>query len=180
MSSAERLPNGNTLICSGAQRRVFEVTSTGQVVFNHQIPQSSIFQAHYVDRSLWSSATSISAATGGAVAYDLLALGVTNATHTYVLGASASGTTPGISINGFLLPLNPDPVLTFTIQNANSTLLVDTIGTLDASGRATASVNLPSGINSLIGAQLDFAYAVLDTSLQVVWTSNPVPLAIVP
>jgi len=35
ISGAHRLPNGNTLICSGAQNRVFEVTGGGEVVWDY-------------------------------------------------------------------------------------------------------------------------------------------------
>ena len=36
VSGAQRLPNGNTLICSGEQARVFEVTTDGEVVWDFQ------------------------------------------------------------------------------------------------------------------------------------------------
>ena len=36
ISGAERLPNGNTLICSGAGGRVFEVTPAGETVWNYR------------------------------------------------------------------------------------------------------------------------------------------------
>lgn len=36
VSGAERLPGGNTLICSGAQARVFEVTPDGEVVWDYR------------------------------------------------------------------------------------------------------------------------------------------------
>lgn len=35
ISGAERLPNGNTLICSGAQGRFFEVTPSGEIVWEY-------------------------------------------------------------------------------------------------------------------------------------------------
>ena len=35
ISGCERLPNGNTLVCSGAQAWIFEVTDSGQVVWEH-------------------------------------------------------------------------------------------------------------------------------------------------
>jgi len=38
ISGAQRLPNGNTLICSGAQGRVFEVTRSGEVVWDYRNP----------------------------------------------------------------------------------------------------------------------------------------------
>ena len=38
ISSAQRLPNGNTLICSGAPGRVFEVTPAGEKVWEYLNP----------------------------------------------------------------------------------------------------------------------------------------------
>ena len=38
ISSADRLPNGNTLICEGAPGRVFEVTPLGEIVWEYVNP----------------------------------------------------------------------------------------------------------------------------------------------
>jgi Arylsulfotransferase (ASST) len=38
ISGAQRLPNGNTLICQGAQGRVFEVTGAGEIVWEYWNP----------------------------------------------------------------------------------------------------------------------------------------------
>lgn len=57
VSGAQRLPNGNTLICQGARGRLFEVTSTGQIVWEYmapyQAPSSSrlVFRAYRLDYS---------------------------------------------------------------------------------------------------------------------------------
>ena len=55
ISGAQRLPNGNTLVCSGAQGRVFEVTPDNRVVWDFRnphtgeslegIPANSIYRA---------------------------------------------------------------------------------------------------------------------------------------
>ena len=39
MGSALRLPNGNTMITSSNQRRIFEVTTNGEVVWEFYSPQ---------------------------------------------------------------------------------------------------------------------------------------------
>jgi hypothetical protein len=36
ISGAQRLPNGNTLICSGANSRFFEVTPAGKIVWEYR------------------------------------------------------------------------------------------------------------------------------------------------
>src|SRR5262249_36996071 len=56
ISGAERLPNGNVLVCEGASGRVFEITRAGEVVwewtspFPTQLPngdrRSWLFRAH--------------------------------------------------------------------------------------------------------------------------------------
>ena len=38
VSNAERLPNGNTLICSGVRGRLFEVTTSGRIVWEYMSP----------------------------------------------------------------------------------------------------------------------------------------------
>jgi hypothetical protein len=40
ISGAERLPNGNTLICDGQQGRIFEVTATGDIVWDFLNPMA--------------------------------------------------------------------------------------------------------------------------------------------
>ena len=45
ISGAQRLPGGNTLICSGAQGRVFEVTREGEVVWDFENPFGGDFMA---------------------------------------------------------------------------------------------------------------------------------------
>ena len=56
ISGTQRLPNGNTLICSGVQGRVFEVTRGGEVVwdfrnpftgdkFEGEVPANSLYRA---------------------------------------------------------------------------------------------------------------------------------------
>jgi arylsulfotransferase ASST len=54
ISSAQRQPNGNTLICEGANGRIFEVTPSGEIVWEYvnpfpnltgKIPNSTIYRA---------------------------------------------------------------------------------------------------------------------------------------
>ena len=41
ISGAERLPNGNTLVCEGIKGNLFEVSTNGQIVWRYQCPVSS-------------------------------------------------------------------------------------------------------------------------------------------
>ncbi len=44
MSGAQRLPDGNTLVCSGVQGRIFEVTPDGETVWTHFT--TNVFKVH--------------------------------------------------------------------------------------------------------------------------------------
>jgi hypothetical protein len=45
ISGARRLPNGNTLICSGAPGRIFEVTAKGEIVWDYLNPHGGDFES---------------------------------------------------------------------------------------------------------------------------------------
>lgn len=60
ISSAQRQPNGNTLICEGANGRIFEVTPAGEIVWEYvnpfpnltgKIPNSTIYRAAKVSEN---------------------------------------------------------------------------------------------------------------------------------
>ena len=65
IGGAQRLPNGNTLICEGAYGRIFEVDSAGQIVWEFvnpiyaEIPgrnpglQNRVYRAHKVSYEDW-------------------------------------------------------------------------------------------------------------------------------
>lgn len=182
ISSAERLPNGNTLICSGAQRWVFEVDPAGNRVWSYVHPTNLIFQTHFVDRLLWNDTGRFSATTGGQVTLDLIA-GTRNALERYLVLASASGTSPGLLVDGFVLPLNRDAVFDFTLLQPNTApFLTQTFGLLDGRGRATGTFHLPPGsIPPGESLSLRFAYVLLDpTTWMPTRTSHPVVLEITP
>ena len=90
-----------------------------------------------------------------------------------------TGTTPGINLGGLQFPLNPDFYTDFTIGFPNTNILVNSRRKLDASGRATASLNVPKGLPLPLNITLHHAYLVYD--LQGKWhmVSNPVPLTMV-
>src|SRR5439155_26977081 len=123
----------------------------------------SVFHAHYVDRSLWADRSTLSASAGGAVNFDLLA-GSAQAGNIYLVLGSFTGTTPGFTVAGIRVPLNQDFFTDFTATNANSPMLVNTIGLLLPGGTAGASFVLPAGLAppALAGLYLDFGYLVAD------------------
>ena len=184
VSSTERLPNGNMLICSGAQQRLFEVQPNGTVVWQYQPPglTTPIFHAHYVERSLWANTTQFSTSSDNTVDLDIVS-GSARAGDIYLLLGSTSGTSPGLGIQGFTLPLNFDFLFAFTYATANTApVLNQTLGLLDARGRGHGQVNILGGVipPALIGTRVDFAGILFDQALTPTGVTNAVTLTIVP
>lgn len=168
MSSCERLPNGNTLICSTLQGRIFEVSAGGQNLWEVNLAPGfgAPFHATYYERSLWSDDHEVSVTAGGTVALDLIA-GSEFGGDPYVILGSATGTSPGTPLGGGLvLPIQFDAYSILTYANANTATFPGFSGTLSATtGRATASVVIPANLPAaLAGLVLDHAYVVLDPS----------------
>ncbi|MEM7202097.1 MAG: aryl-sulfate sulfotransferase [Planctomycetota bacterium] len=182
LSSVERLPNGNTLICSGTEGRVFEVTPSGVEVAAAPPAAGPVFHATYVDRTLWSDRATLSVAAGGAVGLDLVA-GSASAGDPYLVLGSVSGTMPGTALGGVHVPLNFDAWTVQTASFPGTPLLQGTLGTLDANGRATASLlNVPPGLlpGALIGLALDHAFVVVDAGGAPTLASNAVGFVLAP
>ena len=99
----------------------------------------------------------------------------------FILG-SASGTSPGIPVDGLVLPLNLfDPYFGYTLQHPNTSVLQATLGVLSSSGTGTAAINLPAGLDAgLAGTTLHHAYVVFGSTGGAVFVSNPMPLDLVP
>ena len=98
----------------------------------------------------------LGAAVGGTV--DFVIAEPSRAGSAYLLLGSDTGSEPGITMAGVTLGLNPGPAFFCTLNAANSELLPNTFGVLDARGRAQCSfVSPPDFLGGLVGAQLDFA-----------------------
>ena len=178
MSSAQRMPNGNTLICSADQEWVFEVEPSGQKVWERFENQNRpIFHAHYIERALWADGDQLSAAAGGRIDFDLLQ-GTPAAGNLYLLLCSASGTTPGTPLFGVHIPLNFDPWFAASATYPNAApIFAQTLGTLTPLGRGSAAFGLPGGLPG--GYQLDFSYLSFQPApLMLQSASNPVPVRI--
>lgn len=96
----------------------------------------------------------------------------------YLVGGSASGTSPGLSLDGIDIPINQDWYTTYTLSGAPE--LVQFVGQLDANGRASAQVDLTGGGSEiLLLLQLYYAFVVIDPlagGSGIVQASNAVPL----
>ena len=95
-----------------------------------------------------------------------------------------TGTSPGVTLGSatglVTIPLNPDSWTDITIGLANSPVLANTKGTLDANGQAKAQIKGgPVNAPSAIGLVFYHAYLVYDAKNNFYMASNPVTLTLV-
>ncbi len=133
--------------------------------------------------ALAADATTASVSAGGTQNLTVDA-GPPNAALAYFVLGSASGTSPGLVVDGTPIPLVlPDPYFNAMLFNPNTAGFTNTLGLLDGQGRAAASINAPPGLNpGFVGLSVSHAYVVLNIAGLggVVFASNPVQLTFVP
>jgi hypothetical protein len=127
---------------------------------------------------LFSDAAEIPESQGGVANLTLVA-GQENASRTYLLLGSVTGTDPGTPLPGgaAILPLNWDLFTNLILSWLNSPTFHDFMGTLDGTGLGTAQLKLEPMHPGSAGIVMHFAYA-----LNKPWNlaSNPVGIEIVP
>ncbi|NRA96185.1 MAG: discoidin domain-containing protein [Planctomycetes bacterium] len=123
--------------------------------------------------------TRISAATGGTQAL-VIDAGTSRAGMTHLLLGTASGVTPGITVSGFAVPLNPDPWTDFMLLAPNGWPYANTVGIVNLHGKAVATLTVPPGLTALIGTSLHHVFGVVDGNGSLVAVSNPSPLTLDP
>ncbi|HKB15150.1 MAG TPA: hypothetical protein VKF62_03750, partial [Planctomycetota bacterium] len=118
---------------------------------------------------------SLSASGGGTIAISLDA-GIANAGRFFVLAGSETGTSPCFPIGSTCLPIVADPV---TLALLDPSVVLQFVGTLDATGRATRSYLVGPGVfpASTIGMRLFLAYVL---ALPFDYASRPVVLEVGP
>ncbi len=121
----------------------------------------------------------VSLSKGGSQTFGLDA-GAMHANKSYLLLGTLSGTTPGINLgNNVILPLNFDGYFSITLAYPNSLLLMNSLGKLDASGKAAARwTAIPLIPRALVGKLFHHAYVVIGNS-PFDMASNAVPLTLV-
>lgn len=131
-----------------------------------------------VSPTLLVSDDQLGAASGGSLQLSVNA-GAAHGNASFILAASASGTSPGIVLQpGLVFPLNYDPVLELSYLLANTPVFTNTLGVLDPNGAASASFNVnPNVLAPLIGKQLSFAVL---TFAPLGFTSNAITVFIAP
>ncbi len=140
-------------------------------------------QVEFDAPTLVATPASLSVSAGG-VQTMLLDAGLVHATLPYLLLGSASGSSPGIVVEGKTLPLNVDGYTLHTLLTPNAPPLGGSFGSLDATGRATATFTLPPNApTSLVGLTATHAFVVLKlepTLLSVPFVSEPATLTLIP
>ena len=108
----------------------------------------------------------------------LLDAGVALAGGAYQI-AGSFGTEPGFRFGNLQVPLNPDPWFYAVLTASNSTNFVRTHGTLDAQGKASASLVFPGvAMPALVGLELFHAFVATDGAGQWRHASNAVKLSL--
>lgn len=102
-----------------------------------------------------SSANEVEAGTGADVVLTTNLSG--NAGAPYRVLGSLSGTVPGTTLQGVHVPLNPDRLYGITLGATTPRVFEGFAGTLDASGRAEATLHLdPALATVFVGSRFDF------------------------
>ena len=106
---------------------------------------------------LHAGVTSFSVERGGAVPF-IINRGAGEAGRAYHLLGTLSGTSPGVTIGGVLVPLNRDRFLAHTWLRPGPPTLPGSAGVLDGNGWAEAWLDLPAvSWATLVGERMDFA-----------------------
>jgi hypothetical protein len=108
--------------------------------------------------SMRSPVTSIHTSLGG-IQPLIIDAGPEHAGLLYVVAGSLSGHKPGIPLGGYALPLNFDFYTSLTITTPEA-LLMDSVGFLDAEGKAAAALDFPGVLPSFAGTRMSHAYVV--------------------
>ena len=128
----------------------------------------------------------LSVATGGTQTFSLQAPATVTSPSFYILLGSLSGTTPGVPVGPYVVPLNADSYLARTFITPNSLYLANSMGVMTPApgggGKATASLTLPPGLSpALVGKTVHHSFVYVETQTGTVnFVSNAVPLALLP
>jgi len=123
---------------------------------------------------------SLSLAAGGTATLSLDAGSAFAGKAYWVLGSN-TGTAPGLNGHGVHIDLNNGPYFQLTFNTPTHSLLSGFRGTLDVSGRASATVQVPAGFNpGLAGSQIDHAFVTLEAGGVVSLVSESDSFTLIP
>ncbi len=100
----------------------------------------------------------------------------------YIVLLSASGNYPGVVSGGNWLLLNMDNVFTYSKMNYNSAMLVNTLGKINASGQASATLKTFNPMLGWQGRTLNVAYILFQSAppVPLAYASMPVSILFIP
>jgi len=140
-------------------------------------------RAFKVGAMLSAQPTQFSVVSGGVQGFELDA-GPQAAGMTYLLLGSKNGSSPGLPLDQHVLPINVDDYTLFCLLEPNEKPLVNSMGSLDALGRAKAQFVVPSNLSpSLIGVQLRHCFVTIESLpwlIRLPDASNAMPLEMTP
>ncbi|MEC7583863.1 MAG: PQQ-dependent sugar dehydrogenase, partial [Planctomycetota bacterium] len=129
---------------------------------------------------LSASAVEVPSSVGGRIDFEMKA-GAEHGGLVYQFLGSSAGTIPGMLFGSVNLPLNPDWYFDIIATAVNTSTFENTLGLLDANGRAQASLHVPPLLPMHVGMEFHHAYIVFDFSTMTFeFTSNAVPLVVLP
>lgn len=126
---------------------------------------------------LWTDVDQFSAATGG-VATVTLNVGPNEQFASYWLLGSLS-TSPGLDIGSVHLPLTYDGVFEASLVLANTSLLQNSLGTLDATGSAVITIDTGGPFDPAL-AGIDTWWAAYVFGPRPIYATNPTRISLVP
>jgi hypothetical protein len=127
--------------------------------------------------ALYGDVHKILIATGGTQKLTVNA-GKAHASRLHWILGSITGITPGVSLLGVHIALNPDLYTDVAMGAVNTTVFTKFKGTLDSNDLATASFNVPTNLPVVPGFTFHHAYVVYDASRKFHLASNAVPLCL--
>jgi hypothetical protein len=130
---------------------------------------------------LTGDAHALSLSSGASVSFALDA-GTLHAGQGYRLLGSFSGATPGTTVSGLHIGLNPDRYFALTLRDVTAGPLVGATGSLDGDGRAQATFTIPASAPAaaLLGRTFRHAFVVLSPGGTALLASNTVPVTLLP
>jgi hypothetical protein len=183
VSVAMHAPGAFSFHAKGWNPRPLNVDFHHERLWEWSDPQSLRAYQESVSLVLDADPREVSVGAGG-TQHLYVSAGKANASRRYWILGSVTGTAPGVTLFSRVkpvnLPLNPDRWTDYTISFANTVLLRNTKGRLDASGYAEAAIDIPKiNLPGAIGLVLYHACLIYDDDHDFHMTSDPMPLKLV-
>jgi hypothetical protein len=165
---------------SNGDSRTVAFADDGTVAMKAGLSSPGMILKTRVGGTLTGFPKTISVATGGVHSLFLNA-SPSNAGKTHLFLGSVTGTFPGFQAGPVFVPLNFDAYTLLVLSHPNTPPFGNTLGTLDASGRAVATLTIPAGLPGIVGLGLHHAFGTLNAFQSgFIFMSEPAQLTFVP